>query len=258
MQRFLIVIAKTARPAIDRAPDREVVSMIERAIRVLMELEWSPFLDVHRFSPDADELRKKILAFASSLIDQPDIPLPLRGWLEKMEGEWARLCLVFHFIEWATGAREKPFPPEVISVETAIRAARFLIEFQYPHQREFYRSVAGFGAEMESDARWIAGHILHRHLTEIEERDIDRACPRLRGPTKRAARLEACRTLEASCWLQSVGTHRREGHVNRWSVNPAVHDGRFAKRAAAETARREEAQAGIKRAAEVRRDLRGG
>jgi hypothetical protein len=180
----------------------------------------------------------------------------LQGWLEKLEGEWARLCLVFHFVEWATGSQADPFPPELISVETAIRAARFLIEFQYPHQKAFYRSVAGFGGETESDACWIAGHILSYGLAEIDERTIDRACPRLRGPTKRAARLEATRALEAAGWLRPIGTHRSEGHVNHWSVNPAVHDGRFAPKAAAETARREEAQEGIARAAEVRRALR--
>ena len=261
MQRFLIVIAKMARPALDRAPYNAARSAIFDAVRVLMELEWSPFVPLYRFSPEADKCRQKILEFASGLMNQPDTPLPLRGWLEKMEGEWARLCLVFHFIEWATGPLRKlgidPLPPEVISVETAVRAARFLIEFQYPHQAEFYRSVAGLGVETESDARWIAGHILHRSLTEIGERDIDRACPRLRGPTKRAARLEAARELEAVGWLQPHGTHRREEYVNRWSINPTVHDGRFAKIAAAETARREEAREGIKLAAEVRRALRG-
>jgi hypothetical protein len=217
---------------------------------------YSPFLNVYRFSREADEWRQKIVAFASALISQPDMPLPLRGWLEKLEGEWARLCLVFHFVEWATGSRVEPFPPELISVETAIRAARFLIEFQYPQQKAFYRSVAGLGAETESDARWIAGHILSHRLTEIDERTIDRACPRLRGPAKRAARLGATRAMEAASWLRPAGTHRSEGYVNRWTVNPAVHDGRFATKAAAEAARREEAQEGIERAAEVRRALR--
>jgi hypothetical protein len=256
MQRFLIVIAKVARTAIDRKPNTEAVSTIRTAIGLLMDLERSPFLAVYRFSPEADEWRRKILAFASGLMSQQDTPLPLRGWLEKLEGEWARLCLVFHFIEWATGSHVELFPPELISVETALRAARFLIEFQYPHQKAFYRSVAGLGGEAESDARWIAGHILSHCLTEIDERTIDRACPRLRGPTKRAARLEATRILEAAGWLRPLGRHRSEGHVNHWGINPAVHDGRFATKAAAEAARREEAQEGIERAAEVRRALR--
>jgi hypothetical protein len=208
MQRFLLVIAKTARCAIDRAPNPEAISTMQDVVRALMALEWSSFVPVCRFSREADEWRQKIVAFASGLIEQSDLPLPLRGWLEKLEGEWARLCLVFHFTEWAAGPRETAFPPELISAETAIRAARFLIEFQFPHQKAFYRLVAGFGRETESDARWIAGHILSHGLMEIDERGIDRACPKLRGRTERAARLEATKALEAAGWLRPVGTHR--------------------------------------------------
>jgi Protein of unknown function (DUF3987) len=255
MQRFMIVIAKTARQGIDRAPDSEAISTIQDAIRALMDLQWSSFVPTFRFSREADECRQKIVAFASDLIRQPGIPLSLSSWLDKFEGEWARLCMAFHFIEWATGPRAEPFPPEVISAETAVRSARFLIEFQYPHQKAFYRSVAGFGLEAESNVRWIAGHILAHRLTEIDERTIDRACPRLRGFTKRAARLEATRELEAAGWLRPIGTHRSEGHTNRWAINPAVHK-KFATKAEAEAARREEAREAIERAAQVSRELR--
>jgi hypothetical protein len=220
-----------------------------------MDLEWSPFTPVYRLSREADEWRRKILSFARGHMAQVDTPLPLKSWLEKLEGEWARLCLVFHFIEWATGTRATPFPPEIVTAETAIRAARFLIEFQYPHQKAFYRSV-GLGEAVESNAQWIAGHILVHQLKEIDERDIGRACRRLEGPTKRAARLEAAQAHVEAGWLRPIGEHRTAGHVNRWSVNPAVHDGRFAAKAEAEAERREEAKRSIERAAEVRRALR--
>jgi hypothetical protein len=227
MQRFLLVMAKTAGKGIDRAPDSEASATIRAAICALMELTWSPFIPSYRFSREADEWRQKVLSFARGYMTQVDTPLPLKGWLEKLEGEWARLCLVFHFIEWATDTRATPFPPEIVTTETAIRAARFLIEFQYPHQQAFYRSV-GLGEAVESDAQWIGGYILAHQLTEIDERDIGRACRRLEGPTKRAARLEAAQALAEANWLRPIGEHRTMGHVNRWSVHPAVHGGRFA------------------------------
>jgi hypothetical protein len=254
MQRFLIVIAKPAAPAIDRAPDRDAAETFANAIRRLTELEHNSFVPVFRFSAEADEYRQRLVSFAGSLIAQPDTPKPLAGWLEKLEGEWARLCLVFHCFEWATNDAKGAFPPEIISADTAACAARFLVEFQYPHQVAFYRSVAGLAAATQSNAQWVAGHILHHGLSEISERDIERAHRDVRGSDKRTARLETTQRLEGTGWLQPAGTHRSGSHTNRWKVNPAVHT-LFIGRAAAEHERREEAKRSIERAAEAKRRI---
>ena len=44
----------------------------------------------------------------------------------------------------------------MISLETAIMARRFLIEFVFPHASEFYRSMLDRSAS-EDRAIWIAG-----------------------------------------------------------------------------------------------------
>jgi hypothetical protein len=256
LQRFLLAIMGQANQELDAEPDAEAQQAIYGALRRLHELRPSEFLDTFKFEPEAEAVRKRLVEFRDATIAS-GVPVPLEGWLSKLEGEWARLSLVFHAIEWsANTGRKDPFegPPEMISAETAERAARFLLEFQYPHQVAFYRNVAGIMAGADDEARRIAGHMLAHPKKTLGERDMWRACNSLRGAQKRLQRLDVAQTLEMHGWLRPTGRINRDGgHNDQWKVNPKIYDGRFERRIATERAARAAQQASIKASADARR-----
>lgn len=241
LQRFMLVNLQPASPALDRAPDERASKEFRDAIKQLAGLQYSEFVprSRFRFTPEADKYRQEIVAFRDKLLNDPDVPIPLQGWLGKIEAEWARLALILHFVKWTADVLADDFPEEFISAETAEQAARLIVEWQYPHQRYFYQSVAGLGANIDADARNVAGLILARGMEVITERDIDRSCSGLRRENRRPARLAAMRTLEINGWVRVSGWHRAYKHPSEWRVNPLVHDGRFKERADAERHRRE-------------------
>src|SRR5262249_41048752 len=152
----------------------------------------------------------------------------LRDFVNKMPGGFARTALVFHIIEsysnelWDLEGEE---PAKLISAATARRARLFLTDFIFPHAAVFYKRLVECG-EAESNAQWIAGHILSGGLAEIDDRKIDRSCPKLKLREKRRARLDAMHELEVESWVSVVSTGR-DNQPSRWTVNPKVHDGRF-------------------------------
>ena len=239
LQRFLLVCMGPSKIAPDLAPDENARRVMHAAIGMLVRLENTDFVPVFRFSPEADIYRRQVVTFSHRWRDDPDVPPPLRGWFGKIESEWARLAFVLHMVEWATDPLADTFPETVIGARCAEQAARLIMEWQYPHQRHFYWSVAGLGAATDADARNVAGLILARGLHVIAERDIDRFCSGLKREACRPARLAAMRTLEMNGWVRVAKYHRSEKHPNEWRVNPLVHDGRFKERAEAERNRRE-------------------
>jgi hypothetical protein len=260
MQRFLLVNAPQAEPAPDLVPDERAQATMSRAVRALVELPWSEFVRPFRFAPTADKFRHQVVEFAHREISEGSVPAPLEGWLGKTEGEWARIAMVFHFVEWATGvdALLEEMPPPLINADVAERAARFLIEFQYPQQQYFYRTVAGLGAASDDEALKIAKRILAKGVAVLQERDIERWIDTLRGGSRRPLRLEAVNTLVMHKWLSPAGQHRSGTHVNKWRVNPLVHDGRFGSRADAEQKRLAAVAESIKRNVAVKRFARSG
>jgi hypothetical protein len=256
LQRFLLAIMGQANQELDADPDAEAQQVIYGALQRLHEFRPSEFFDTFKFEPEAEAVRKRLVGFRDATIAS-GVPVPLEGWLSKLEGEWARLSLVFHAIEWSANAGgEDPFegPPEMISAQTAERAARFLLDFQYPQQVAFYRDVAGVTAAADNMARRIAGHILTYPQKTFGERDMERACSSLRGAQKRLLRLDVAQTLELYGWLRPTGRINRDGgHNDQWEVNPKIYDGRFERRTATERAVRAAQQASIKASADARR-----
>jgi hypothetical protein len=257
MQRFLIVNATNARRGIDRKPDRQAASVMAEALRELASLEGDAPLPPFRFDPQAGLWRNRIEEFAESLNARADIPLPLRGWADKLENEWARIALVLHLLEWATGPEILyslgGLPSETIPAETAEKAARFLIEFQYPQQATFYRSVAGLGVQADANVRWIASHVLRHGFSEIDARRIYQNCQNLKGKENRPALFEAMETLYMNGWVQPIVSYGSSRNPTAWRINPAVHDGRFAARRASEMVRQAEIQDQMAKAFSARR-----
>jgi hypothetical protein len=106
----------------------------------------------------------------------------------------------------------------------------------FSHAQVFYGRVLGQTAS-DDDAEWIAGFILARGRETIDERDLYRSYGRFKPQDKRGDIQPAMHALEMLNWVRPIGPGR-QGKPNKWEVNPAVHDGRFATFAAAEHVRR--------------------
>lgn len=248
MQRMLLHNMRPRTEPEDSPPDAVAAARVQEIVERLYELEPDEFTPVFRFAPEADSCRRRITAFARGQIAGDDASTPLKGWLEKLEGEWARIALVFHWIEWAGSLRGEidDWPPDVIGAGAALRAERFLLEYQWPQQRYFYGEVLGTASSARDEARQIGGYILSRELSGLTDRQAQQAFRRM-AEDERAAGMQ---TLVDAGWLRPIRMGRR-GQPNHWSVNPQVHE-LFAARAFAEAKRRADAQASIAKAAAER------
>lgn len=258
LQRFLLHVMGRSGPAPDMAPDEAAAAAIRHAVGALVGLTPSEFASPFRFTREADEHRRDVVSFAAAMMARPDVPTPLQGWLDKMEGEWARIALTFHAAEWAAGMGpilEEPIPLE-IGADAARRAKAFLIDYQFAHQAFFYRSM-GLAGEANEDAKAVAAHILAHGLAEIDDRGLQRKLKsRFGGRDRRAARLATMRALEDLGWVRPTGAaDRTDGKERAWLVRPEVH-AEFADRAAAFRARLAEQRHSIQAAGAERRSPR--
>jgi hypothetical protein len=167
----------------------------------------------------------------------------LQQWLDKTPNEFGRLALVFHFIEWYSNPEAcDQSPPLVVSVETARRARRFILEFVYPHVRAFHQNVLG-RAQNEDHAAWIGGFILARGLRVITLRDIYKNYIAFKPPQTRPALLSVMQGLVDDDWLSP--DRNWPPSKPHWVVNPAVHE-LFAAKASEERERRLSARNNIR------------
>lgn len=264
LQRFMLVNMRPLASDTDRAPDEKAREAYHGVVNTLAKLHDSELVNPFRFSPEADAFRKEVVSFRDRLLTDPDSPKALQGWIGKIESDWARIALILHLVKWADALFEADalfgpddlfwlgFPGEVISAETAEQAARLLMEWQYPHQRQFYQSITGYGGAANAHARNVAGYILARGLPAISRSQIDRNCSGLKGAEKHKARLATMGILKLSGWARATECCRKE--PNKWKINPAVHDGRFKQRAEAERQRRDAARQKIVETGAARRE----
>jgi Protein of unknown function (DUF3987) len=239
LQRFLPIQVRALSEGDDVAPD---MALAEALNRLALNLADSPQSEVYKFEPAADVEFHALQRFAAEQRDRPDIPTSLREWCDKLPNEFGRVCLAFHFIErYSQGLNQllgAP-PDQLVSVNTAARAQRFLTEFAYPHAVAFHDEVL-MQSPAEKDATKIAGYILSRGLESISERDIYQNIKSLKGASREnlAAIQDAMRALELAGWAHPDGTRGGDRRVTAWTINPTVHT-KFAARAKAERERRE-------------------
>jgi hypothetical protein len=260
LQRFMLIFIDRRGRGVDEAPDPELEATRDKLAVLLAESERS---GLFKFEPDANAELLEIEDFKDREINRPNAPPALRQWLDKMPNEFGRLALVFHFIEHHASQVGKPDyepTPELISQKTAHRARRFLTEFVFSHAQTFYGRVLGQSA-MDEHATWVAGYILARGRETLGERELYRAY----GPFKETGGARGGRTgggrndlqlamdtLDMQGWVRPIGYGKRG--ATKWSVNPAVHDGRFRERAHIERSRRTEVRLNITEAAAERRE----
>jgi Protein of unknown function (DUF3987) len=238
LQRFLPIQVRVLSEGEDVTP---AVDLAEALDSLALALASSPQKELYKLEPAADVEFRALQRFAAEQRDRPDIPTSLREWCDKLPNEFGRFCLLYHFIEWYTGDSGKMGlrPDELVSVDTAARARRFLTEFAYPHAVAFHDEVL-MQSPAERDATKIAGYILSRGLESISERDIYQNIKSLKGASTENVRAiqEAMRALELAGWARPDGTRGGAGRVTAWTINPTVHT-KFAARAKAERERRE-------------------
>jgi hypothetical protein len=240
LQRFLPVYLKAFGLGQDDYPDEELDKKIADLARVISQAEPRRF----KFAPEADAERVHIEEFALEQKMRSD-GLKFKEWLGKLPNEFARIALTFHYSQWAALPSEQRgvSPPDLIPLETAIMARRFLKEFIFPHAREFYRSMVD-QSPSEDHVTGIAEYILSRDLSTITERDVYRSQKALKGASKAGLRAHAMSLMEMEGWLKPVG-YRKDGRACKWEVNPKVHAGRFKEIADREKKRRPEVRATI-------------
>jgi uncharacterized protein DUF3987/bifunctional DNA primase/polymerase-like protein/primase-like protein len=242
LQRFAPIFLDRHGNGEDICPDTELNEMVARVASMIAGAASGA---VFKFAPEADAELREIEAFKAREITKPNAAPSLRQWLDKLPNEYGRVSLAFHFIEWASGAAGGERPPDIIRIETARRARRYLTEFVYSHARAFYEQI-GSGSGAGDHGLWIAGYILARGLGSIDARDIYRAYPALRAKERRDDIARVMQDLEMLDWVRT--TKIKNNVPTEWAVNPAVEDGRFTTIAEAERLRRGEV---VKRIQEI-------
>lgn len=260
LQRFIYCVPAWQQPGLDRAPDITAARRYEALLPRLAGMRPPKLIggsssNVVVLHDRAHQYREDIDALARAMAALPDTSPRLRATFGKWSGLFARLCLTFHLIEVADAAPVSAQAPyvDVVSEETARRAAAFMQDIVLPHllraEAMMFRSV------QTSHAQWIAGHILAHGLERITSRDVVRAYGALRAPEARDELAAVMAGLVTIGWLEPEIPANSAKPVWAWRVNPAVHVA-FAARAAREHDLREKAREAIAADIEVLRRKR--
>jgi hypothetical protein len=241
IQRFLPVVLRPATMGRD-VPSGDAVGAYERLVERLVKLSPPKVgnLDGGRailFSAEAREVRERLEAEHVSLVMALEGVSPkLASHFGKLDGIFARLCLLWHCVEHADGA-----VPLEVSADVAERVARFMAEFLRPNAIAFYAGLLGMSAGHE-DLMALAAFIVSEASAEISARDVQRSTRALRHVTADDAR-RLCEKLEAFGWLERLEPPTKSS-TPRWRVMPEVHT-LFAERGRLEAERRAAARAAI-------------
>jgi hypothetical protein len=197
---------------------------------------------VVQFSPEAHDTRREFAGYVDRLIALVEHDEPrMADHLGKAKGYYARVCLVMHLIEQADGI-ERP-----VSQDTASRAARLFVEYLLPHISAFYETTAeGSRSDLVPAAlrrvAQVASLILRKPLQGVTAGVLGAGLNFWSSASldEQGAILS---TLVSHGWLRTDGNYSDQGTflgeegisrgrptLWRYTVNPAVHDGRFSAR----------------------------
>lgn len=234
LQRFMIIVARSARKGVDRAPDRDAM---DRFAALFDHLEGiSPSQQPVTMTEGAHQARERIEDLATRMRQAFD-EQHLKAWLGKWEGLFARLVLTYHVVECAE-AEVYPSQRQVRG-ETAEKVEQLMCGVLLPHAVHFYNEVIDSN-DRQSNMRQLARLILAHGMTVVTKRDIHiywRASRKLQ-PWEVKGVIDGLCSLD---WLypDETSLDAADGKPKKWFVNPAVHEA-FAGHAERERARREE------------------
>ena len=190
-----------------------------------------------RLSDGAQCVRLEMEKRHLELRELESINRKLASHIGKYEGYFARLCVVWHCIEYCSDPFVDHDPnglPIEISEGTAQRVADFMHQFLLPHAIAFYAECLGLSSDHDA-LESIAGYILTHKLTEVTNRDVQRGDRVMRKLNDFEVK-PLLEQLEAMGWLERIEGPRPSSKPH-FLVNPRVHEV-FAAQAALETERR--------------------
>lgn len=235
LQRFIPIMVQPAEVGEDAAVPWEAL-LYDGIVRALAGVVC---LDTLQFAPEAHEVRRDMEVRHHRLSAAESVNRKLGSHIGKLDGIFARLCVVWHVVEnvWSAGG-----VPKTISGATAHRVAQFMREFMLPHAFAFY---AAFGLSDDQDRlEAVAGYILAKRLSVIDHRTVYRSVRLVKGLKVWETRC-LFETLQALNWVTPIHTDEKRNGEPEWHVNSYVH-ALFAERAQQEEARRLMAQAAIR------------
>ena len=238
IQRLLPVLLKPAVLGKDEPQDdsvRDYDSVVNRLW--MMNPPGAAADDVLRFSDEAQLIRRDLEARHLEMAGTEVISPKLASHFGKYDGIFARLCVLWHCVEYA----DAPMLPATIHSDTAERAAAFLHGYIVPNAIAFYTSVLGLSDDHETLIE-LASYILAHRLEVVQHRDTQRASATLKALTAEQSR-KLFEKLESFGWLEPA-LPPPNSTTPRWQVNPAVHD-LFADRGRKEKERREKARSAL-------------
>jgi hypothetical protein len=153
----------------------------------------------------------------------------LAAHIGKYHGLFARLCIIWHWVESEPGLL-----PGTITEKTARRVGAFLDGFLLQHAYAFYAGVLGL-SNAQDELTAVAGHILAHKLGRLTNRDVQRGTSTMRALDKREFE-SILDQLDAIGWVNRVPGPLASS-LPHGIVNPVVHT-KFAERAAEEAERR--------------------
>ena len=248
IQRLLPVMLRPGWPPTADRKASEAVQAFSELTPLLLGLS-PPEAGFLRFDEGAQRIRDELAQDHAKMSAVAEgFNKKLSTAIDKQDGVFARLCVVFHCVENV----DNPLGlPELVTEDTARRVEGFMIEYTCKHLFHFYgAAVLGVPEEQERLAS-IAGYILTKKLKIFANWRMQAAVRSLRKLTSKDV-TPVMETLEALGWVCRAEVVKT-GAPPRWLVNPAVHDGRFAKRGEEEKKRREEAGDLIAKAAAGKR-----
>lgn len=218
MQRFMIVIGKNAHE-FDRIENLTIKKSYSDLIDKLFSMQ--PSQDSVTLSKGAQLIRDELKNYGDALASYKMLPGGMRSHLGKWPGLSARLMLTYHVIECAS----KGVHPNdhQVSEQTAKQVDLLMRDFLLPHALSYYTDILGGVGDLEH-ARWIAGYVLSKKLSEISNRDMVQAYKNWRGMDG-WQRDRVMQTLDDMGWLKPVKSDSsyNKRRATAWKINPAVH-----------------------------------
>ena len=226
LQRFLPIQLQPATVGEDKPVDEALRDGYVDVIRKLHRLlPPSPERDgdneVVKFNDAAQTIRSRFAAFAADLAKLEHLSPKFTAWAGKLDSAFARMCLVFHAIEWVASVARVTAVSERVTEQTAHRVDRLFREYLVPHALRFFVGVLEHG-EARSQASDIAGLILARRWERIVPSDLAQNW----RPAKNADSIDIERWMETLAnfgWLEPE-IAKGNTRIKAWNVNPKVHE----------------------------------
>jgi hypothetical protein len=245
IQRFIMIVLRPAESGKDE-PKADIARNYDKLIKQLHSLMAPALAETGyvEFDDAAQSLRNDLEKHYHELISAQFLSARFAAHIGKYDGMYARMCLIFHCIEYVCSDEYDPVRPipDSVSHDIALRVKYFFEQFILPHAAAFYSGVLGLSDDHET-LRAIAGHILAHKLTKVTHRDVQRGSRLMRG-LKDAQIRALLEQLAALGWLEKADAPKPTSPAH-WNVNPVVHQ-KYLEQAANEKKRIENAKIALK------------